>query len=93
MTLRDVITNLASYNGGQTIFLDRMSVLSADTKAVVAWMPEDDSPPEEAKGLGIFIDVWHARDVIEGKSRLAKIAQPTVDQKVALLIEFVKQGA
>ena len=93
MTLREVVEQLSSYDEEQTIFLNRQVELSADTPAVVAWIPEDDSHPDEAEGLTIFLDIWHAREVIEGKARLAKLQQPSVSQKIGLLIEYARKGA
>lgn len=93
MTFRDVIEQLSSFDDEQTIFLDRQAELCADTPAVVAWIPEDDSHPDEANGLSVFLDIWHAREIIEGKARLAKLSQPSTTQKLDLLIEYAKKDA
>lgn len=93
MTFREVIEKISSFDDEQTIFLDRQTELCADTPAVVAWISEDESHPDEANGLSVFLDIWHAREVIEGKARLAKLSKPSTAQKLNLLIEYAKKDA
>jgi hypothetical protein len=93
MTLREVVSNLSSYDREQTIFVDRSAALAAESTAIVAWIPEDNSKPEGTEAMRCFLDVWHAIDVIEGKARLHSIESPTVDQKLRLLLDYAANGA
>jgi hypothetical protein len=92
-TLREIIERIDEFDEDQTVYLDRSSELTPDTLGIVVWAPEDDSVPQEAKGLKCFLDVWHIKEVVEGKARLKKLSRPTLDETVELLIEYAKTGA
>ena len=93
MTLKEIVEKLGSYDDEKTIYLDRSSELTANSIGIVTWVPEDDSVPAEASGMSVFLDVWHALDVIAGKARLNNINSPSLDQKVQLLIDYARDGA
>jgi hypothetical protein len=60
---------------------------------VVVWVSEDDIEPAEAEGMKCFLDVWHAKEVIENKARRSGLPEPTIDEQVALLIDYARTGA
>jgi hypothetical protein len=91
--LIDIVKQLESFDEEQTIFLDRSSELSSESNGVVVWMPDDDSTPDEAKGMKCFLDVWHAKEVIEGKASQRGMNNPSDDEKVELLIDYAQTGA
>ncbi len=93
MTLIDIVKQLDSYDEEQTIFLDRTRELSCDSEGVVVWIPDDQSTPDEAQGLKCFLDVWHAKEVIDGKASQHGKSNPSDEEKVQLLIDYSKTGA
>lgn len=93
MKFIDIVRQLESFDEEQTIFLDRSSELSSESFGAVVWMPDDDSTPNDAQGMKCFLDVWHAKEVIDGKARLRGIANPSDDKKVEMLIEYARTGA
>jgi hypothetical protein len=56
-------------------------------------MPDDDSTPDEAQGMKCFLDVWHAKEVIEGKASQRGMSNPSHEEKVELLIDYAQTGA
>lgn len=93
MTLEEIVKQLKSFDDDQTIFLDPEGQLSGSTRGVVVWVPDDDSPPSEAAGLKCFLDIWHAKEVIEGKASHLGINQPSESEKLKLLIDYAQTGA
>ena len=94
MILRDAIRHLNSFRPSDTLFVAAGQPLHADISTVVAKIPEDDSIPAEAVGHRTFLDVWHVRDVLEGKAQLAGLREePTLDQKLAFLRQYASNGA
>ena len=93
MKLIDIIKQLESFDEEQTIFLDRSGELSSESSGVVVWMPEDDSTPGEATGMKCFLEVWHAKEVIEGKASQRGMKNPSDGEKVELLIDYARTGA
>ena len=93
MTLEEIVKQLDLFDEEQTIFLDRSEILSASSRGVVVWMPDDDSTPSEAEGMTCFLDVWHAKEVIAGKAQLHGLSNPSEIEKVELLIDYALTGA
>jgi len=93
MTIHDVVESLCSFDDDQTIYVDASGKLDSRTQAVVVWAPEDDTEPPDAKGMKCFLDVWHAKDVIEKKAQLSGLHMPALDDKIRLLIEYARTGA
>ena len=93
MKFIEIVRQLSSFDEDQTIFLDRSDQLSAETEGVVVWMPEDDATPSDAIGMKCFLDIWHAIEIIEGKSRLLGIRNPSDREKLELLIQYTETDA
>jgi len=93
MKLEDIVKQLESFDDDQTIFLDPEGLLSGSTRGAVVWVPDDDSTPDEAAGLKCFLDVWHAKEIIEGKAMQFGISQPSENEKLRLLIDYAQTDA
>lgn len=93
MKLIDILKHLESFDEEQTIFLDRSGKLSSESQGVVVWMPDDDSTPGKAVGMKCFLDVWYAKEVIDGKASQRGMNNPSDDEKVSLLIDYAQTGA
>ncbi len=94
MTLRDAIRDLESFRASDTLFVTAGQPLHADISTVVAEIAEDDSIPAEATGHRVFLDVWHVRDILDGKAHLAGLHDdPTLDQKLTFLLQYATNDA
>ena len=96
MKLCDVIRDLHKLNDEETVFIKTDHPLSPDTEAKIVFLDEEDDEeviPEEVGGMKCFMDVWHIKEVINGKSMLNKIDSPTLDQKIEFIINYARNGA
>jgi hypothetical protein len=94
MKLQDAIAQLDSLDRDAHIFASPERPLHAGTTAVVGHFTEDDEPPEEAQGLREFLDVWHAKDMLDGKMRLLKIEEPiSPERRMELFLSVVADDA
>lgn len=87
MKLIEVIQNLDSLDGESTIYA--AEPWTENSEAIVAREPESGGLPTEAEKLGLkyFLEVFIARDFLEGwMSNLD--AQPTLQEKCARLIKY-----
>ena len=94
MQLQDAITQLDLLDRDAHIFACPERPLHAASTVVVGHFTVDGEPPHEAKGLREFLDVWHAKEMLEGKVRLMKIEDPlTPEQRVKLFLSAVAKDA
>ena len=89
MTLQQVVEEVDSLDDELTIFWKADGDLSSDSTVFAVNLDEE----EEPEGLREFMDVWHVRDVIKGKSAVAGISDPDVATKLALLLDYAENGA
>jgi hypothetical protein len=73
------------------MFIELGTGLAADTKVLVVDLEEEES--DTIEGFGEFLDVWHAKEIIDRKASLAGIENPNTNQKVNLLIEYAENNA
>ena len=92
MNLRDAISQLRQADDDATLFIGRDGPIRADMPAAIGQIAEDDTQPPEADGLRVFLDVWHVREVLDGKAGLAGLSAPTIEQQIQLLREYAENG-
>ena len=90
MSLYEFVERLDSFDDELTVFRKPNGDL---TRESLIFLINVDEEEEEAQGLKEFIDVWHIRDVIEGKSKLTGMANPDVPTKLQLLLDYAENGA
>ena len=87
MTLHEVISKIDEFDEDQTIYLRHP--WTQDSTAMVAFEPDDGGLPTEAEenGLGYFVEVAIARDVLEDWA--AELSTPpTVSEQCERLIQY-----
>ena len=89
MTLLQLVEDVDSLDDELTVFWNPDESLASDSAVFVVDLDEEDEP----EGLKEFIDVWHIRDVIKGKSSLAGLDAPNAEAKTALLLDYAETGA
>jgi hypothetical protein len=89
MSLRQLVQDVDSLNDELTVFWEPEGALSSESPVYLVDLNEEDEPD----GLREFIDVWHVRDVIRGKSSVAGLVDPDVSTKTDLLLDYAEKGA
>lgn len=87
MTLLEAILGVDSLDDGSTIYA--AEPWTDHSEVVIASEPESGGRPAEAQGLGLkyFLEVFVARDVLEG--RAASLGtMPTPQEQCAVLIHY-----
>ena len=92
MTLHDVISKIDELDDDQTIYL--RFPWTQDSTAMVAFEPADGGLPSEveAVGLGYFVEVAIARDVLEDLEASCS-TPPTESERCARLIKYATNEA
>ena len=92
MKLIELIRNLDALDERSTIYASQP--LSDTSEAIADYEPEAGGIPAEAKRLGLkyFLEVFIARDFIEGWAAKCD-TQPTLQQKCAKLIPYAVNDA
>lgn len=92
-TLAELLAELDALDDDATIFTALAPYANADTRAVVAVAEADGSVPEEADGLGHFVDVAVANEVAEVWRQRRGGRQPTIRQLVEAVVHYAVNGA
>jgi hypothetical protein len=92
MNLRDAISQLRQADHDATLFVGCDGPIRADMPAAIGQMSEDNTLPPESDGLRVFLDIWHVREVLEGKAALAGFSAPTIEQQIQHLREYAENG-
>jgi hypothetical protein len=93
MVLKDIISKLQGFDSEATLFIMPNEPIHPEMRAAIVQIPDDDTLPPEVAGLRVFLDVWHVREVLDGKTRLAGLsALPSVDQQIQFLREYAEKG-
>lgn len=71
MTLRELLHKLDDLDDDATIFAGE-SPLTLSSRVVVAIPDQDENGSAEADGCHEVMDVWHARETIQGLSQLLR---------------------
>ena len=92
MNLHDVISKIDEFDEDQTIYLRRP--WAQDSPAMVAFEPDDGGLPAEAEehGLGYFVEVAIARDIIEELEE-SHSTPPAVSEQCERLIQYAATEA
>jgi hypothetical protein len=85
--LIEAISNLDAMDDLEVVYA--AEPWSADSQAIVTHEPEDGSLPSEAKALGLtyFLEVFTARDLLEGWAGNLGF-EPPLQEKCARLIRY-----
>lgn len=92
-TLAEVLTKLDDLDDDLTIFTAISPYASADTTAVVARELDDGSVPGEAAGMGYFLEVSVAKDVVEVWKAWRPDRNPSARQLVEAVVHYAVHGA
>ncbi|WP_442482406.1 hypothetical protein [Aeoliella sp. SH292] len=90
VSLRDLVEKIDGFDGKLSVLRYFDQVLGAESKCFLTDLDEEGNPPA---GLREFMDVWHIREVIHGKCKLAGLEKPDVSTKVQLLLDYVENDA
>jgi hypothetical protein len=93
MTLRDVISSLASFDDDQCVFVSPEFPVSGNSVTFVGFLGDNDAFPAEAARLRLLMEVWQIREVLSGKAKLHAVERPTLEDQVSFLLDYVARGA
>ena len=90
MELQELICSLNTFDANLTVFVAQ-SELSAQSDVALVDLDTDAEPD----GMRELIDVWHARDIVDGISNLSpELRNPNAtDQLVARFVQYLENDA
>lgn len=87
-TLAELLAELDTLDDDATIFTAIAPYANAETPAVVAVPAEDGSVPDRVDGLGYFLEVDIAKEVVEIWSQWRDGREPTLRQVVEAVVHY-----
>ena len=93
MTLGEVLTQLEQYNNRSFILVPLGSILCPSTPAKLVVIPEDPGADLGVPGFDYFIEVYHAKDVLDTWRAWRNNRTPTAVEAIEAVVFFQENDA
>lgn len=93
MTLENLMEQLDSLDDDLTIYAEKNPDWSVNSSVAVFPEPEDGGVPSEARGMNYLLEVFLAKEAVQGWSECRDGREPTATEKCEAIIYYAEHDA